>query len=64
VRRARALADEVPPDAFAATKRQLRCDHLERMVRYADEDAVVEDVWVRRASDGWTQRYLESVTRR
>lgn len=64
VHRALVLADAVPPDAFAATKRQLRRDHLERMVRYADEDAVVEDVWVRRASDGWTQRYLESVTRR
>lgn len=64
VARARALADAVPPDTFATTKIQLRRDGLERMDRYADEDETVARLWSRRATDGWTQAYLDSVTRR
>lgn len=64
VDRARALADAIPADTFAATKAQLRRDAVERMDRYADENDLVVDLWIRRATDGWTARYLESVTRR
>jgi enoyl-CoA hydratase/carnithine racemase len=60
---ARAMATELPPDTFALTKAQLRRDALERTARYADEDAAVTELWNRRAADGWTARYLESVTR-
>ena len=63
-RTARALAAEIPADTFAATKRQLRRESIERIGRYADEDDVVEGLWTLRATDGWTARYLESVTRR
>jgi enoyl-CoA hydratase len=61
---ARALADEVPSDTFAATKIQLRRDSFERLDRYADEDATATLLWTRRTTDGWTQRYLESLTKR
>jgi enoyl-CoA hydratase len=60
--RARALAHAVPSDTFAFTKRQLRRDACERMDRYADEDEGAVALWGRRAADGWTAAYLESVT--
>jgi enoyl-CoA hydratase len=41
----------------------LRRDALERTSRYADEDPAVTGLWSRRSADGWTARYLESVTR-
>jgi enoyl-CoA hydratase len=59
---ARALATDVPPDTFAATKGQLRRESCERMARYADEDEPTTRLWSRRATDGWTARYLKSVT--
>ncbi|MCW2716577.1 MAG: hypothetical protein JWR81_399 [Pseudonocardia sp.] len=62
VERARALAADVPADTFAFTKQQLRRDARERMDRYADEDDATAALWVRRATDGWTAAYLESVT--
>lgn len=66
--RARAVAQElasaVPADTFAVTKAQLRRETTERMARYADDDVRAEQVWVERATDGWIERYLESVTRR
>lgn len=66
--RARAVAQElasaVPADTFAVTKAQLRRETTERMARYADDDVRAEQVWVQRATDGWIERYLESVTRR
>ncbi|MEN3270452.1 enoyl-CoA hydratase/isomerase family protein [Pseudonocardia sp.] len=61
---ARAMATEVPSDTFALTKAQLNRDALERTARYADEDAAVTGLWSRRAEDGWTARYLESLTQR
>ncbi len=59
---ARALAADIPPDTFAATKAQLRRDARERIDRYADEDEPVAQLWNRRATDGWTADYLKSVT--
>jgi enoyl-CoA hydratase len=57
------LAGSVPADTYALTKRQLRRDALERTARYsADEDAEVARIWTLRAQDGWTKRYLASVT--
>lgn len=64
VDRARALAASIPADTFAVTKAQLRRDAVERMDRYADEADAVMELWIRRAADGWTSRYLEAVTRR
>lgn len=64
VDRARVLAVAIPPDTFAATKSQLRRDARERMDRYADEIDPVLDLWIRRATDGWTAHYLDTVTRR
>ena len=61
---ARAMAADVPPDTFAMTKSQLRRVALERADRYADECDEVVALWSRRASDGWTESYLRSVTRR
>jgi enoyl-CoA hydratase len=63
VQAARALATDVPADTFAVTKAQLRRDARERMDRYADEDETAALLWGRRAGDGWTEAYLESVTR-
>lgn len=60
---ARAMATDVPPDTFALTKAQLRRDAMERTARYADEEAAVTELWSRRATDGWTAGYLESVRR-
>ena len=59
---ARELATEIPPDTFAATKSQLRRVRRERVERYADEDDAVTTLWIRRATDGWTEEYLRSVT--
>ena len=59
---ARAMATGVPPDTFAATKMQLRRGALERTARWADEAEGVATLWERRAADGWTARYLASVT--
>lgn len=64
VRTARALATEIPADSFAITKGQLRRDARERIERCADEQEPVTQLWNRRATDGWTAAYLESVTRR
>lgn len=64
VERARALAAVAPPDTFALTKAQLRRDAVERWDACADEADGVLALWARRAADGWTARYLESVTRR
>jgi enoyl-CoA hydratase len=61
---AAALAGDVPPDTFAATKGQLRRAALERTDRYADEDEPVATLWKRHIADGWVARYLASVTRR
>lgn len=61
---ARELAGTVPADTFAVTKAQLRRDAVERMARYADEDGPVEQLWVRRATDGGIAGYLESLARR
>jgi enoyl-CoA hydratase len=64
VGQARALATGVPADTFAATKTQLRRDYVERIDRYADEDAGVAALWARRANDGWTAAYLAEATGR
>lgn len=61
---AAALAGDVPPDTFAATKGQLRRAALERTDRYADEDEPVATLWKRHIADGWVARYLASVTGR
>lgn len=59
------LAENIPADTFAVTKRQLHRETDERIDAYAaDEDPAVEALWTTRATDGWTARYLESVTRR
>jgi enoyl-CoA hydratase len=62
--RARALASTIPADTFAFTKAQLRREALHRMDGAAEEAEATLALWIRRGSDGWTQRYLESVTRR
>lgn len=64
VGRARALAASIPSDTFAATKAQLRRDAVERIAAYADESEPVTTLWIRRVEDGWTRRYLDSVTRK
>lgn len=64
VERAGALVATAPPDTFALTKAQLRRDAVERWDARGDEADAVLALWVRRAGDGWTERYLESVTRR
>jgi enoyl-CoA hydratase len=64
VRTARELATAIPPDSFAATKFQLRREAMERTDRYPDEHATAVGLWSRRATDGWTERYLDSVTGR
>jgi enoyl-CoA hydratase len=58
------LADVIPADTFAHTKAQLRREAVARMDAYVDEDAAATELWIRRAGDGWTARYLESVTGR
>lgn len=59
-----ALGADVPSDTFAATKTQLRRDSSERMDRWAEEDDTAVLLWSRRATDGWTQRYLDAATGR
>jgi enoyl-CoA hydratase len=57
------LASAIPADTFALTKAQLRRETVERIARYrVDEDDPVARLWDRRVSDGWTARYLDSVT--
>jgi enoyl-CoA hydratase len=57
------LATTIPADTFALTKAQLRRETVERIARYrVDEDDPVARLWNRRLSDGWTARYLDSVT--
>jgi enoyl-CoA hydratase len=56
------LADSIPADTFAHTKAQLRRETVARMDAFADEDAAAAELWERRAADGWTERYLRSVT--
>lgn len=57
------MAEGIPADTFAMTKRQLRRATVERMNRYrVDEDAAVADIWARRSHDGWTQAYLDAAT--
>jgi enoyl-CoA hydratase len=59
------LATAFPPDTFATTKAQLRRETVERIDRYrVDEDPRVLEIWNRRATDGWTARYLEQATRK
>ena len=58
------LADSVPADTFAHTKAQLRREAVARMDAFADEDPAAAELWERRAADGWTERYLRSVTGR
>lgn len=62
--RAHTMASTVPADTFAFSKAQLRGEALARMDGDAEEAEAVVQLWIRRASDGWTQRYLDSVTRR
>jgi hypothetical protein len=31
---------------------------------FVDEDAAAAELWERRAADGWTERYLRSITGR
>lgn len=62
--RAAAMASAVPADTFAFSKAQLRGEALARMNGDAAEAEAVVQLWIRRATDGWTQRYLESVTRK
>jgi enoyl-CoA hydratase len=57
------LATAIPADSFAMSKTQLRRESLERIARYrVDEDPKAEELWNRRRDDGWTERYLGSVT--
>jgi enoyl-CoA hydratase len=59
---ARETAAAVPADAFAMTKRQLRRGSFAIMETGADEDAEVEAIWSRRATDGWIADYLAQAT--
>lgn len=61
---ARGLAEEIPPDTFAATKAALRREATERADRYAADDEAVQTLWSRRAADGWVADYLARVTKR
>ena len=61
---ARALADEIPADTFAATKAALRREAVERADRYGDADEETERLWIQRAEDGRIAAFLESATRR
>ncbi|NKQ56949.1 enoyl-CoA hydratase/isomerase family protein [Amycolatopsis sp. K13G38] len=60
---AQRLAEFTPPDTFALTKAQLHRDAMDRLNRL-DDDAEAASVWQRRVSDGWTQRYLDSLSGR
>jgi enoyl-CoA hydratase len=59
---AAALADSAPADTFAVTKAQLQRDALDRLARF-DDDAAALEVWLRRVTDGWTAKYVESLRR-
>jgi hypothetical protein len=56
------LLADVPADAFALTKSQLRREGVERAARIDGSDLL--EVWRRRVEDGWTARYLEQAIRR
>jgi enoyl-CoA hydratase len=57
------LATSIPVDTYALTKRQLRRDALDRATRYGTDEAhEVARIWTLRSQDGWTKRYLDSVT--
>jgi enoyl-CoA hydratase len=57
------MAESIPADTFALTKRQLRRATVERMNAYrVDEDADVAAIWTRRSQDGWTKAYLDAAT--
>ena len=58
------LADRMPADTFAHTKRQLQRDAVARMDAHADEDADATELWVERVRDGRIAGYLQAVTRR
>lgn len=49
-----------PPDTFAFTKAQLRADAIARTAAY--DNTAVTEVWCRRVTDGWIERYLDQVT--
>src|SRR5581483_9769067 len=55
------MADSIPADTFALTKRQLRRATVERMNTYrVEEDADVAAIWTRRSQDGWVKAYLDA----
>jgi enoyl-CoA hydratase len=63
VRRAERLSTEIPADAFAAAKRQLRRPHLEAVRAFAAaDDARCAEVWRRRIADGWMEAFLARAT--
>jgi enoyl-CoA hydratase len=62
---ARELADTVPSDTFALTKRRLHRDANGRIEQLAaGDDPGATELWLRRASDGWIRGYMERVTSR
>lgn len=58
------LADRMPADTFAHTKRQLQRDAVARMDAHADEDTDATELWVERVRDGQIAGYLQAVTGR
>lgn len=50
----------IPPDTFAFTKEQLRADAIARIA--ARDNTAAIDIWCRRVTDGWIERYLDQVT--
>jgi enoyl-CoA hydratase len=50
----------IPPDTFALTKAQLRADATARIA--ARDNTVATEIWCRRVTDGWIERYLDQVT--
>jgi enoyl-CoA hydratase len=57
------MAGDIPADTFAATKRYLREEALKRVRRGTESDLVASELWKRRIDDGWTARYMESLSR-
>ncbi len=57
------MATDVPADTFAATKRYLHAEAMER-VRRGGSDLAASDLWKRRIEDGWTARFVASLSRR
>jgi enoyl-CoA hydratase len=61
---ARELADTIPPDTFALTKRRLRREANERIDRLAPgDDPGATELWLRRVGDGWIREYMQRITR-